>query len=90
MTNSKHTSGPWHIEKNGTTYDILSETNGYIAELNNNGDDYEKANAQIISLAPEMIESIQYAHDLLSGLPSNREINELVSKLADIIKKSQE
>ena len=60
---SKHTPGPWKKQKFGNSYEIFAcdDVQSYIAGVNLDNPD-NKANAQLIAAAPELLEVIEKAY----------------------------
>ena len=94
---SKHTSGPWGIERtketlwvgqlklNGKVDAIVTRFN--ILGLKNEAIEQEKANARLVSAAPELLEALELADCLLSGANMNRSLVE--RKVRDAIAKAK-
>ncbi len=69
MTNLKHTPGPWACTPTAGNHDfiIYSEStpaSGDIALVRN----FDEANARLISAAPELLDALQNACNVLAGV----------------------
>lgn len=65
---SKHTPGPWrYCPENGSSttgkHMIAGLKNGYLAEVRDCGSGDVKANARLISAAPDLLESLELLVD---------------------------
>lgn len=87
MTDVKHTPGPWTVSE--TTHPTLGfwSVRGGNAELSL-GPIHEKADAQLIAAAPDLLGALKKAHDLLTtdcttyatGSPLDGEISKAIDK----------
>lgn len=64
MTTSKHTPGPWRVERqNGTPttgeWMIAGAKPGYLAEVRDCGSGCVKADARLIAAAPELLTALE-------------------------------
>ena len=97
MNNYKFTKGKWNYEK-GTYLEntiFFSFNNGEIIKVSNINDNDEateetKANALLISKAPEMLEKLAEVKDLLEAYPSEAEMNLKAVEIRQLIKEATE
>ena len=93
----KGTKGKWNYEK-GTYLEntiFFSFNNGEIIKVSNINDNDEateetKANALLISKAPEMLEKLAEVKDLLEAYPSEAEMNLKAVEIRQLIKEATE
>lgn len=101
----KGTKGKWYVEYNGYYNEVLSTSNSYegrvfkastllhdlsapgVADLSNSEED--KANAQLISCAPEMLEMLERVREKLANgdMPDYddyEEIEQLITKAKEV------
>ena len=70
MTNlTRHTVGPWKDVQTNRGIEIAAGSDGYILNLTPNGRGIEnfKANAQLVSAAPELLESLIQLREWIMG-----------------------
>ena len=93
----KGTKGKWNYEK-GTYLEntiFFHFNNGEIIKVSNINDNDEateetKANALLISKAPEMLEKLAEVKDLLEAYPSEAEMNLKAVEIRQLIKEATE
>jgi hypothetical protein len=105
MDNKNHTKGKWYLENTPdyiipkcSTIEIYSSDNmnGWICKVQNNGvigEEEGKANALLISKAPEMLEILNHLHgriDFSCDAWGSNEGIELSNKIGQLIKSATE
>lgn len=93
-----HTHGPWRVFNHRSP---LGETGDYenvvyvrsdkqtVCYCNEIGEDEEEvSNANLIACAPEMLDLLVETHEFLDTTEYNPQLNELVSKIKDLIQKA--
>lgn len=61
----KHTPGPWHSTQN----EIEDSAGRLIATVNYQQDGYVRGNVNLIETAPEMLDALQAAVEILGAIP---------------------
>jgi hypothetical protein len=91
--NSKHTSAPWtvHTCEVHPHHEIVAGNGRRIATQNDYHDGQDKANALLIAAAPDMLEALRMASDILMSVRvevynHNRKEYSRVEKTIDLIK----
>lgn len=97
MDNYNFTKGKWNIERHQHQlcgdYLIIDENDYQLAIADNEYiQDYEKtkANALLISKAPEMLEKLAEVKDLLEAYPSEAEMHLKAVEIRQLIKEATE
>lgn len=62
---AKHTLGPWTFERDSDAdYSIYGKDGVFVATVHHENDD-RKANAALIASAPELLEALKHANEIL-------------------------
>lgn len=91
---ANHTPGPWKVPTdnldNQRTEVLVVKADDLRREIANLGKttDEHKANGKLVAQAPAMLDILQKALPILTGLPASPELANLKTQISDVIKKA--
>jgi len=86
----KHTPGPWRTESSRNGYEVwgnISPTGSMRIAVTGHAATFDKAGAQLIAVAPEMMSALKRAYHVFAGDTDRK--RELLNTIGEIIAKAE-